>query len=132
MMENFNDFLQQVAANDSEHHYSWLADQCQATQPEPNPIWLAEQLFKNFNTAQQTPATTPAAETAQATETATATATETATETEQTTATETAKETEPVPAPTTETGSFVYAYILLKRTKANEVYFRVQYHKCCE
>ena len=93
-MENFDDFLQQVAGNDSEHHYNWLADQCQATQPEPNPIWLTEQLFKNFNTAQQAPATTPAAETAIET------------------ATETATETEPVPAPTTETGSFVYAYIL--------------------
>ena len=85
-MENFNDFLQQVAANDSEHHYSWLADQCQATQPEPNPIWLAEQLFKNFNPAQQTPTTTPATETAQAAETAQAT--ETATETATATATD--------------------------------------------
>ena len=90
-MENFDDFLQQVAANDSEHHYSWLADQCQATQPEPNPTWLAEQLFRNFNTAQQAPATTPAAETA----------------------TETATETEPVPAPTTETGSFAYIVQLI-------------------
>ena len=45
-MDNFNDVLQQVAANDSEHHYSWLADQCQTTQPQP--IWLAEQLFKNM------------------------------------------------------------------------------------
>ena len=59
-----------------------------------NPIWLAEQLFKNFNAAQQAPATTPAPETA----------TETATETVAETATETA--TEPAPAPTTETGSF--------------------------